>query len=606
MLGGRYAWRRLCGGNEAAVRTAATGIWDGCACCSLVESNRCGSTVGVTRFLPGTKDGMTAKMGLVKCYAWDGRSGAKASEGALLLRGLNGNAGCLSRSRVLCSRFLDVAPRRNTRGPAGSASGGGVLWRRTTALRSPAGNSNDHDGHPHRGGSKSDVGGPGEGSDKERSATKLIDLTEEYDLQQELAATFVESGEGEMEERRRGGGAIGDGGLDSGRVGPGGWGVGVPTSGAGEGSAGTGSEGAGMAMPGLKRIQLVRLDRPPGRFDLLTNSLAYAWHTTAGLARKVSGPLREWAAELKYRTGVHLELEPSNPSRLSLSAEDGGYRHADEVEITVFLFGSERGIFNCAQLMESIIDQEPSYVRLAVFRRVPHTGDAAAGRRGTRDARTTGGEEGVVKDASGEGGVLLDADNRTTTAGPTETASSGVPMADGEEVEWLLLRRINRELRPPDIPPISLKLPGKYTLLYEQYKEAAIRTLWEETGITVEPSAVFPTGRLFQDHPEYYWRVPVQYFIAEVPYDVEVKGPQTDVHMYMRDWDKKLLQQSPDPIDRTWAAFADPETGCAWLRRSLIDELQREWRGEDYMRIRYTPPPYSGLAEVVGLMAEEG
>lgn len=426
--------------------------------------------------------------------------------------------------------------------------------------------------------------------DMKRSPT-LLDASDENDLHHELAETFGHTEEG----GKRGGKNVGVPGVrDAGRTTDssssstsGEWGFPLSSTGSIEEGAGGSGQGTGTPMGGLKKIQLVRLQRPPGRFDLLTNSLAYVWYTNAALARKVSGPLREWAAELKYRTGVHMELEPTNPSRLALPADEGGYKHADEVEITVFLFGSERGIFNCAQLMEGILEHDPSYVRLAVFRRVPRSPSASGRQRQERE-----GEEEAV-------GI--------TSSSPAAGESAGKDSLRSEngEVEWLLLRRINRELRPPDIPPISLKLPGKHTLLYEQYKEAAIRTLWEETGIAVEPSAVFPTGRLSQDLPEYYWRVPVHYFIAEVPYDVEVKGPQADVSMYMRDWDKKLLQQSPDPIDRAWATFADPDTGCAWLRRPLIDELQREWRGEDYMRIRYTPPPYSELVDVVGLLPDE-
>ncbi|KAH9578695.1 hypothetical protein LSM04_002489 [Trypanosoma melophagium] len=318
-------------------------------------------------------------------------------------------------------------------------------------------------------------------------------------------------------------------------------------------------------------IQLEKLTRPPARFDLLTNSFVYKWQTKAGLARKVSGPMREWAAELKYRTGVHMELEPTYPERLSDEiisgtsgtnnndrssnsttntnninngeSEGGPYESADDVDITVYLFGSERGIFNCHKLMEAAIQQDPVYVRLGVFRR-----------------------------ASGS-----------------------------NEVEWLMLRRINRELRPPDIPPISLKLPGKWTLLYERYKEAAVRTLWEETGITVDPTNVFPTAQLYQTNPQYYWRVPVRYFIAEVPHDVRVEGPQVVPTQYMRNWDARLLRQSPDPIDRAWAQLADPTTGCAWMKASMIDQLQKPLRGDNYMSIRYTPPPYSNLQEVVGL-----
>ncbi|KAG8344333.1 hypothetical protein TRVL_04845 [Trypanosoma vivax] len=308
-------------------------------------------------------------------------------------------------------------------------------------------------------------------------------------------------------------------------------------------------------------IRLEKLPRPPARFDLLTNSFVYKWQTTAAYARKVSGPMREWAAELKYRTGVHIEVEPTYPERLSMEASAGvdgdggsggkegvrvkcaGYESADDVDITVYLFGSERGIFNCHKLMEAAIQQDPVYVRLGVFRRVPGS----------------------------------------------------------SEVEWLMLRRINRELRPPDIPPISLKLPGKWTLLYERYKEAAVRTLWEETGITVDPASVFPTGQLYQTMPQFYWRVPVRYFVAEVPHDVRVDGPQVVPMQYMRNWDVRLLRQSPDPIDRAWAQLADPNTGCAWMKASMIDELQKPLRGENYMAVRYTPPPYSSLQEVVRL-----
>ncbi|GET91587.1 hypothetical protein, conserved [Leishmania tarentolae] len=303
------------------------------------------------------------------------------------------------------------------------------------------------------------------------------------------------------------------------------------------------------------RIQLQKIERPPGRFDLLTNSLVYSWQTTAAHARKVTGPMREWASELKYRTGVHIEVEPTNPTRLGVPEEEGGYATADDVELTVYLFGSERGIFNCRQLMETALDQDPAYVRLAIFRRKPGKGVS------------------------------------------TSTAAAPEPH---EDVEWLLLRRINRDLRPPDIPPISLKTPGKWTLLYEHYKEAAIRTLWEETGINVEAANVYPTAVLRQDNPIYYWRVPVHYFLAEVPYDVQVLGPQVGLNTYMHHWDLSLLRQSPDPIDRAWAQLADPETGCAWMRQPMIDELQRPLRGENYMAIRYTPPPYSQLNTVLG------
>lgn len=286
-------------------------------------------------------------------------------------------------------------------------------------------------------------------------------------------------------------------------------------------------------------IQLSKLVRPPAKFDLLTHSFAYEWRTTARLARKVIGPMREWAGELKYRTGVHLEMDPTYPEKLAA----GDYSTADDVDVTVYLFGTDRGVEQCKKVMEAAIQLDPIYVRLGVFRRKP----------------------------------------------------------DSSDVEWLTLRRINRDHRPPDVPKISLKLPGKYTLLYENFKESAIRTLWEETGITVQPAEVFPSGYLNSTDPHYFWRVPVRYFVAEVPHSVDVKGPQTSKQSYMMGWDSRILRQSPDAIDREWARLADPETGCAWMSSALLDELQRPLRGPQYMATRYTPPPHSNLQDVVKL-----
>jgi ADP-ribose pyrophosphatase YjhB (NUDIX family) len=179
-------------------------------------------------------------------------------------------------------------------------------------------------------------------------------------------------------------------------------------------------------------------------------------------------------------------------------------------------------------------------------------------------------------------------------------------LPDTDGVEWLTLRRINKELRPPDIPPISLKLPGKYTMMYEQHKEAAMRTLWEETGIRVNPKDVFPTGHIVPSDPQFWWRPTIRYFIAEVPFDVVVDGPQINAASYMSGWDSRVLRQSPDPIDRAWAQYANPETGCAWLKWPLINELQKPLKGDDYMQIRYTPPPFTNLQEVVGLLGGSG
>lgn len=275
----------------------------------------------------------------------------------------------------------------------------------------------------------------------------------------------------------------------------------------------------------------------------MTNSFAYEWKTTARHARKVVGPMREWASEIKYRTGVHVEMDLTHPELL----ESGGYAAADDVELTVYVFGTDKGVQHSVPLMESAVQQDPAYVRLGVFRR-----------------------------------PALDAPQK--------------------EVEWLTLRRINRDNRPPDIPKISLKLPGKYTLFHENYKEAAIRTLFEETGISIaDPLQVFPSGFRLSTDPKYFWRVPVRYFVAEVPHDVRILGPQTNPQQYMQGWDPRILRQSPDPIDREWARLADPVTGCAWMTSSMIDELQRPLRGDDYMSTRYTPPPHSDLQDVIKL-----
>ncbi|CAD2216160.1 NUDIX hydrolase [Angomonas deanei] len=320
-------------------------------------------------------------------------------------------------------------------------------------------------------------------------------------------------------------------------------------------------------------IHLERVDRLPAKYDLITNSIVYKWETTAKWARKVSGPMKEWATEFKYRTGVHIEVEPTHPERIwnyntgdafygmnssstanfptsPSEAGDHYYKKSDDVELTVYLFGSERGVYNCKKLLEEAIREDPSYVRLALFRRVPGaTGDDA--------------------------------------------------------IEWLALRRINREIRPPDVPPISLKTPGKYNFLHETHLEAAVRSCWEETGLQLSPANVFPTALFTQEDPLYYWRVPVYYYLAEIPYETEVKGPQTMREAYVVDFDPRLLKQSPDPIDRHWAAHADPQTGCAWLRRSTFNELQKPLKGEEYLELRYTPPPYSQLREVLGFREVE-
>lgn len=283
-----------------------------------------------------------------------------------------------------------------------------------------------------------------------------------------------------------------------------------------------------------------RLPRPPGKFDLITTTSVYKWEAKAGVARKVIGPMREWSDEFKYRTGVHVEAEPVNPEK----AAAGGYESSDDVDMQVYFFGADRAVTQAHGLLKAMVKQDPCYVRLAVFRR-----------------------------------------------------------KDGQENEWLTLRRINRELRPPDIPPISLKTPGKHTLLFENPKEAAIRTLWEETGIHVAEADVHATGMFRYQPSQYWWRVPVRYFIAEVPADVEVLGPQANSSQYVSGFDPKVLRQSADPIDRAWASHADPTTGCAWLTAKQMDELQFPLKGDHYMALRYTPAPESGMQDRVGLEA---
>lgn len=288
-------------------------------------------------------------------------------------------------------------------------------------------------------------------------------------------------------------------------------------------------------------VVLERLARPPGKYDVLSATSVYRWRTTAKLGRKIIGPLREWGDEFKYRTGVHVEMDPVNPEK----AQSGGYATADEVEVNVYFFGADKAIKQASSLIKAMVSQDPSYVRLAVFRRRANT----------------------------------------------------------NTVEWLALRRINNDLRPPDIPAISLKTPGKSTLLFENFKEAAVRTLWEETGIHVDGETVVATGQLRNSASQYYWRVPVRYFIAEVPEDVDVQGPQAAAARYMTGWDQKTLRLSTDPIDRAWAALADPKTGCAWLTTKQFDDLQLPLKGERYMAVRYTPPPSSGLQEALQLVA---
>ncbi len=139
-------------------------------------------------------------------------------------------------------------------------------------------------------------------------------------------------------------------------------------------------------------------------------------------------------------------------------------------------------------------------------------------------------------------------------------------------------------------------------MLFESLPEAATRSLFEETGIEVDHSTIIKTNYFVNKESMYWWRPPVHYFIAEVPHNVPVLGPQAATRSYVLDWDPRILRQSSDPIDRAWAQFADPKTGCAWLSGSTIDELQKPVKNEQYyMASRYTPSVESGLQQVLNL-----
>ena len=77
-------------------------------------------------------------------------------------------------------------------------------------------------------------------------------------------------------------------------------------------------------------------------------------------------------------------------------------------------------------------------------------------------------------------------------------------------------------------------------------------------------------------------------------------GPQTNTQRYVLHWDPRLLRQSADPIDRAWAAAAEPTTGCAWLSSKTIDSLQAPVKlEENYMATRYTPAPDTTYSDLI-------
>ncbi len=320
------------------------------------------------------------------------------------------------------------------------------------------------------------------------------------------------------------------------------------------GVSGDGSGGAGAAAAGGGEnieIDIQRVDRPPPRFEINSRTGVYRWKTTAKYARRVTGPMREWADEFMCRTGVCAHMDPVDLEK----ATAGGYATADEVEVNLYLFGSERAVQDSVHFLRAMVQTEPCYVRCALFRRAESAGQ--------------------------------------------QQQQDGGAVAAGD-VEWLMLRRVNPDTRPVDIPPISLKTPGKYSLLFESPEEAAVRTVFEETGIEIDRKALAKTHVFDKAAPAFFWRPRVEYWVAEVPRDVVVLGPQVNTQRYVMHWDPRLLRQSADPIDRTWAAAGDPKTGCAWLGSKVIDALQAPVKLEtNYMSTRYTPAPETRYADVI-------
>jgi hypothetical protein len=136
-------------------------------------------------------------------------------------------------------------------------------------------------------------------------------------------------------------------------------------------------------------------------------------------------------------------------------------------------------------------------------------------------------------------------------------------------------------------------------MLFESVEEATVRTVYDETGIELDRGALLRTHAWTEAPPMFWWRPRVDYFVAEVPYDTPVLGPQSNVRSYLREWDPRLMRQASDPIDRAWATLADPQTGCAWVPAAMIDQLQAPLKGANYMGTRYTPAPESSLHKLL-------
>ena len=80
--------------------------------------------------------------------------------------------------------------------------------------------------------------------------------------------------------------------------------------------------------------------------------------------------------------------------------------------------------------------------------------------------------------------------------------------------------------------------------MYEAYKEAAVRSLYE-TGRG--PQACLPTAVLQSNDPKYFWRVPVRFY-GEVR--VMSTGPMVAKERYMTGWDPRVAPVTGS-IDRS-------------------------------------------------------
>ena len=65
----------------------------------------------------------------------------------------------------------------------------------------------------------------------------------------------------------------------------------------------------------------------------------------------MTGPMREWADEFMCRTGVCAHMDPVDLEK----ATAGGYATADEVEVNLYLFGSERAVQDSVHFLRAMV-----------------------------------------------------------------------------------------------------------------------------------------------------------------------------------------------------------------------------------------------------------